>query len=112
MTIEQACLSTPAVPQSERKNGVLVLAKLPDYFHLRHFTPTTHAFDYIAKAMKGIELWTTAHKHKEEGKHPIPSDLVQLGPQEPAKYVELLSSARALLGVGKPEISPTPYEAL
>ncbi|TXT08454.1 uncharacterized protein COLE_05378 [Cutaneotrichosporon oleaginosum] len=34
------------------------------------------------------------------------------GPQEPRTYLEVLGSARALLGIGKPEISPTPYEAL
>lgn len=110
MSMEQACRATPMVPHSQRKD-VLVLGKLTRYFHHITFTPTIKHLDRVAEAIKPNKLIATIKK-SDGDPLVIPNALTQLGPQDPASYRDLLSSAKVLLGVGKPEISPTPYEAL
>lgn len=112
MSMEQACRSTPITPHAERKDAVLVLAKRNDYFHLPTWSATTSALGQVKDAIAPTELWTTVRHLLNITEFPVPTALTELGPQTPEAYMELLSSSRALLGIGKPEISPTPYEAL
>jgi len=55
----------------------------------------------------GIDLWTTS---MDAGKPP--EGVIQLGIQKPKAYTRVMSRARAMLGIGMPSISPSPYEAL
>lgn len=112
MSVEQACRALPPTPQAERNNTVLILAKKAGYFSQAFFKPMIDAFDDIAGAMEemGMEMWTTAEGDKDNDH--VPKQVVKVGRQEPAKYREILSASRVLLGIGQPPISPTPYEAL
>jgi hypothetical protein len=111
MSVEQACRALPPTPAEERDDAVLVLAKLPLYFHLRPFQDAIGALGRIRDAIAPTKLWTTS-KDNDIDKYPLPEALTPLGKQAPDAYVRLLGRARALLGVGFPVISPTPYEAL
>jgi alpha-1,3(6)-mannosylglycoprotein beta-1,6-N-acetyl-glucosaminyltransferase len=57
----------------------------------------------------GYELITVA---KEEDGNPIPEGIVKLGGQSKHEYEMLLAYSKALLGIGLPQISPSPYNAL
>jgi alpha-1,3(6)-mannosylglycoprotein beta-1,6-N-acetyl-glucosaminyltransferase len=111
MSVEQACRAVP-VSQAERaeSDAVLVLAKLPMYFHLRGFEEALGALSRVRDAIAPTKLWTTAYDDQAE--YPLPEALTSLGVQSPEAYGCLLGRAKVLLGVGSPVISPTPYEAL
>lgn len=111
MSMEQACRALPVVPHSERKDHILVLGKVAQYFHHSWFTHTTAQFDKLSEAIKPTKFIATCKDYQKD-QYPIPQAIEDLGPQDPEVYRELLSSAKVLLGIGKPEISPTPYEAL
>lgn len=57
----------------------------------------------------GYEFWTTAEA--EEG-FPIPEGLKEMGFMTRNNYELMIGSAKVLLGIGKPEISPSVYTAL
>ncbi|CAK9779458.1 hypothetical protein CC85DRAFT_294318 [Cutaneotrichosporon oleaginosum] len=113
MSVEQACSALPPTPRSERAaaDGVLILAKLPLYFHLGWFKETLHALGRVRDAIAPTKLWTTANSNDID-KFPLPDALTQLGKHDPEEYARLLARSKVLLGVGFPVISPTPYEAL
>lgn len=113
MSVEQACLALPPTPQSETDaaDGVLVLAKLPMYFHLGWFKEALDALGRVRDAIAPTKLWTTV-KDLGIDEYPLPEALTPLGKQDPEAYGRLIGRARALLGVGFPVISPTPYEAM
>lgn len=60
----------------------------------------------------GVELWSFAHVEKEEGKALLPAGLTQIGELPRYEYGHKAASARALLAIGDPQISPTPYGSL
>jgi hypothetical protein len=112
MSMEQACRATPVTPPAARRDAVLVLAKRNDYFSLPTWRAASDALGAVKDAVAPTELLTTVRHLLNTTEFPIPPALTELGPQRPEAYMELLSSVRVLLGIGKPEISPTPYEAL
>ncbi|KAJ7740869.1 hypothetical protein B0H14DRAFT_3167857 [Mycena olivaceomarginata] len=101
--IETQCSRYPFIPHSGRKRQAYILAKF-----LNFFTPERRAwqpdfFDAAADAtrvsfvMASVEL----------------SDMPKLRPGElQDEFYHILSHSVALVGVGHPEISPTPYDAL
>ncbi|CAK9785868.1 unnamed protein product [Cutaneotrichosporon oleaginosum] len=111
MTIEQACLQTPVVPLHEREDGILILGKHAPYLRGGIIKGIHPAWDDIVRAMKreGVDFWLTA---KPDPKMPFPEGMVSLGWQAPAEYRRKAGSAKAMLGIGMPSISPSPYEAL
>jgi len=60
-------------------------------------------------AKDGYELVTVAN---EEKGFPIPDGIVKLGSQSKHSYELLVATSRALMGIGLPEISPSPYNAI
>lgn len=112
MTIEQACLANPVVPYEEREDGVLILAKHGGYLWSNQIKGISSAWPEVVQAMTdiNIELWLTAKP--DNWKRPFPEGMVSLGWQTPGEYRRKASSAKAMLGVGMPSISPSPYEAL
>lgn len=55
------------------------------------------------------ELWATS---RYEDNVPIPEGINNLGAQSRDGYASVLGHAKAMLGIYKPEISPSPYVAL
>ncbi|KAL0947212.1 hypothetical protein HGRIS_013330 [Hohenbuehelia grisea] len=104
----QGCQTLRAIPYSERDNRVVVLAKLSNYYHnFPAFDPKT--FYYNLQQHTGFDIISNANK--EEG-YPVPDGLRSVGLVPPDEYDRLLANAKALLGIGKPIISPTPYASL
>jgi hypothetical protein len=65
----------------------------------------------IVKRVKnfGADLWSFAH---EVDHIPVPEGLIKIGTLPRDEYSRKSGSARALLGIGSPPISPTPYDSL
>lgn len=110
LSIEGTCLGSATVPWPQRNASVLILGKLSSYFH-RERAPDFKDWSKIVAAMaaEGIELWTGA---TEETGKPIPEGLRRLPEMDKATYGRTLSSTRALLGIGNPQLSPSPFNSL
>lgn len=109
LSIERTCLGSPTVPWEQRNATVLLLGKLSHYFYKPH-APPIEEWARVVDAMKaeGIEILTGAEE--EEG-HPIPAGLKRLPPMGKVEYGKMLSSVRALLGIGNPQLSPSPFNS-
>lgn len=110
MSIEQRCLASAPVPSHQRQRAALVLSKEASNFHLGRLEGTLDWHSVVAHAkMADIELWTVA---KNETPEEIPPGIEALGPLSKLEYTRRVGSVRAMLGIGAPELSPSPYEAL
>ncbi|WOO84825.1 Alpha-1,6-mannosylglycoprotein 6-beta-N-acetylglucosaminyltransferase A [Vanrija pseudolonga] len=109
LSIEQRCLQAPVVPYTERKDAVLILAKESPYFYHKDYL--TSAWPRIVADLNdaGVEVWSTA---KIVNDKPIPAGIKQLGQLSAAEYARTVGSVKAMLGVGLPEISPSPFVAM
>lgn len=106
LTVEQTCLSAPVVPHGQRNSSVLVLAKDSAYFFERG-APDWAA---LVPALKqhGLELWAAPHK----GDKALPEGIRRLPPMDKAEYARTLAGVSALLGIGRPHISPSPFNSV
>ncbi len=57
----------------------------------------------------GHEIWAVAEA--QQGR-PLPAGIRNFGLQSRRNYQNMLSHVKALVGIGHPEISPSPYVAL
>jgi hypothetical protein len=57
-----------------------------------------------------VPLGTT--KNLNEGEYEDPPGLINLGPLKRDLYDQKLAESKVLVGIGRPEISPSPYSAL
>lgn len=57
------------------------------------------------------EFWALADED-DNMDNVVPEGIVNLGRQDRLEYQEVLSKAKVLMGIGRPEISPSPYVAL
>ncbi|KAL1412095.1 hypothetical protein Q8F55_003092 [Vanrija albida] len=118
ISIEQRCLHAEYVPYERRNQSALVLAKRNRLFHDDHNKPIEDKWPQIAGGLKDIgydllAVATMEDKDEEnKKKYPIPPELNNLGRLTSDGYSRLVSNQRALLGIGKPEISPSPYVAV
>lgn len=91
----------------------MILAKKTEYFH-RWSTSSLQIemWDKVIPAMKEINqtFWTVAGEETKET--PVPEGIVQYGQLTRPAYGKMVSSAKAMLGIGQPAISPSPYTAL
>uniref|UniRef100_A0A0W0FSY6 Glycosyltransferase family 18 catalytic domain-containing protein n=1 Tax=Moniliophthora roreri TaxID=221103 RepID=A0A0W0FSY6_MONRR len=101
------CGDLPYIPTAERKDQVAILAKRSGYFYKDVFLQT----DVLAalKNRTGLELISVSSS--EEG-FPVPDTLTLLGPLSRHDYDLMLGSSKALLGIGRPRMSPSPYASL
>ncbi|KAF8211115.1 hypothetical protein K438DRAFT_1569743 [Mycena galopus ATCC 62051] len=113
-SIEAQCHRYPFVPPSERERQVYILAKFLKYFHPdegRAWPPDF--FDAAANATGASFIMAS----KESPEVPLqPGDLStsieNIGPVNQHEFYDVLSHSVALVGVGNPMLSPTPYDAL
>lgn len=61
-------------------------------------------------AQHGFELLTMSDRVDEQ--HPTPEPIRQIGRQSREDYERILSQGKVVLGIGRPEISPSPLVAL
>ncbi|KAJ7648992.1 hypothetical protein DFH06DRAFT_1208710 [Mycena polygramma] len=105
----QGCQSMDYVPFANRPNQIVILAKKSEYFYNRLLSLNPSTFYTRLKNATGYEL--IANAAVEDG-YPIPEGLTNVGLLPSAEYDWQLANTKALLGIGKPQISPTPYASL
>ncbi|KAH8831780.1 hypothetical protein DL96DRAFT_1812577 [Flagelloscypha sp. PMI_526] len=104
----QRCSSLPIVPTQHRKDRIVVLSKKSHYFYeWPVFDPKTFFTELRRKT--GMDLVTTAELTNG---YPIPPGLTSLGEIPAEDYDLLLSESKAVLGIGRPILSPTPYASM
>jgi alpha-1,3(6)-mannosylglycoprotein beta-1,6-N-acetyl-glucosaminyltransferase len=85
---------------------------IPAYFKWENLNEKMgESWDYLVSQLEahGHEYWTTA---EDEPGYPIPDGLVRMGKMPRKEYESMVGHAKVLLGIGKPEISPSVYTAL
>ncbi|KAJ7596009.1 hypothetical protein C8J56DRAFT_923810 [Mycena floridula] len=100
------CEDSPVVPLAKRKDQIIILAKRSEYFLDIYDLEFWENLTASVGDMKFISM------AKEEEGHPVPPNLVQVGQVERKEYDAILGSSKALLGIGRPMLSPSPYAAL
>jgi hypothetical protein len=105
-SIEAYC-SDP-VPASEREHRAYILAKKPWYFEHREYTFSSHVFSDI-KAEIDLEFIAGTG----DAGTPLPdSGITNIGIMNGTTFRDVLGHSKALVGIGQPPLSPTPYDAL
>ncbi|KAJ7907097.1 hypothetical protein B0H13DRAFT_701526 [Mycena leptocephala] len=105
----QGCHSLEYVPFAERPDQIVILAKKSEYFHHPVLFVDPSNFYTRLKNSTGYNIITNADL--EDG-YPIPDGLTSVGLLPTAEYDRQLANTKVLLGIGRPQISPTPYASL
>lgn len=111
--MERNSLYSPAIPWEERNNTVVILTKRADIFYDewlgKRLLPR---WQDIARTLaeQGFELLAMAGD--DSGQHPIPESIRSMGRVGRTEYQAILGHAKVMLGIGRPEISPSPFVAL
>lgn len=121
-SVERTCMKTPYVQYSERPRQAYILAKVLSYFQLPDYllsdpsgNNATHLTDdFYAKLAEEIDMkWIASIRNdvKPEGSLPPPG-ITQLERLDRPAFQRKIAQSRLVLGIGRPALSPTPYEAL
>ncbi|KAJ7805299.1 hypothetical protein B0H14DRAFT_2881002 [Mycena olivaceomarginata] len=105
----QRCQALEYIPFAERSDQIVILAKKSEYLHSPQLFVDPASFYTRLKNVTGDKIITNAIL--EEG-YPIPEGLSSVGLLPSAEYDKQLANSKALLGIGRPQISPTPYASL
>ncbi|KAL7415039.1 hypothetical protein BDY24DRAFT_383506 [Mrakia frigida] len=106
----EGCTDTPVVPPSERSNTLFVLSKYLEYFHSQDTWPQL-LYSSIVNAT-GLEIITSAKGRDDNDPNELPAGVKSVGRLSKEDYSLTVGSAKVLLGIGMPHISPSPYAAL
>ncbi|KAG8962948.1 hypothetical protein FRC00_008355 [Tulasnella sp. 408] len=121
-SVERTCMKTPYIQHAERPRQAYILAKSLSYFQRPDYllsdpsgNNATHLTDdFYAKIAEEIDMtWVGSFKldAKPAGSLPPPG-IVQLEKLDRPAFHRKLAESRLVLGIGRPALSPTPYEAL
>lgn len=124
-SVEDSCMKQPFIPHTERPRGrVYAMAKSMSYFAAQpdRAWPVTF-FSNARKKIQtpgGVSFVLGAHNDTDFAKEyglsipDMPSDgsVENLGLMDTETFMEEVARSRVLLGVGRPAISPTPYQGL
>ncbi|KAJ7747138.1 hypothetical protein DFH07DRAFT_578493 [Mycena maculata] len=105
----ERCQALQYVPFAQRPDQIVVLAKKSEYFHNNALLLDPSTFYTRLKNATGYHIVSNA---RVEDGYPIPEGLNNIGLLPQAEYDLQLANTKALLGIGKPQISPTPYASL
>jgi hypothetical protein len=115
------CLGTP-IPHQERRNQVYILAKRLKYFYdvepAWNVSFFPRAAEELSKDFEGFEF-VAGYKDEDEatksnfpGGMAYPEGVRNLGRLSPEVFARHVKESKALLGIGSPPQSPSPYHAL
>ncbi|KAJ9103192.1 hypothetical protein QFC21_002615 [Naganishia friedmannii] len=110
LTMEKSCLQLEVVSHGQRKNEVTVLGKLFEYFYRTSFVPQDIWLSF--ENTTSLSPIANAHALKTDSEDDTPPGLVNKGPVAREDYYEQVANSKVFLGIGRPEISPSPYLAL
>ncbi|KAG8993905.1 hypothetical protein FRB94_013077 [Tulasnella sp. JGI-2019a] len=108
--ISHHCTKTPVVAPENRTNHAFILAKESSYFHddKDRLAFPLDAYATITE-QTGIQVVTTAN---ESATQPIPAGVEKLGHLTREEFYHELSYSKVLIGIGRPFLSPSPFDAL
>lgn len=108
-SIEKTCLQIPITPNEERPRQAYVLAKETRYFFDNEYAWPTLAFD---AAPIDVELIAGIARHNPPPLDTLPKGITDVGKLNKTQFYEYLGRSRVLVGIGRPVLSPSPYDAL
>ncbi|KZV86961.1 hypothetical protein EXIGLDRAFT_840337 [Exidia glandulosa HHB12029] len=124
-SVERTCTSLPVVPTEQRDPVAFVYGKHKGYWQEKNFAwsgvnwarPPPGLEDELGlKLPPGFKFLACADKtYTDDPELPLPEGITNLCSTRPlpqAAFTEQLSKVRLLVGVGRPWVSPTPYDAL
>nr|GAT43642.1 predicted protein [Mycena chlorophos] len=111
-SIEAQCELRPFVPHAKRAKQIYIIAKYVTFFDQEKTAWPTDFFE-AAAAEVGVEFVTGTHVGDRPDLFPASKHVHNLGSVlTQSDFYGNLSHSVALLGVGDPVTSPTPYDAL
>ncbi|KAI0036928.1 hypothetical protein K488DRAFT_40011 [Vararia minispora EC-137] len=118
-SIESTCYAHPTIPHSERPDQVYFMSKKAQWF------VSSWPRDFYDAAVDELGVQFVMGLHDSTAKvpdHPdiplaqsnipFPKGVKDLGALQPHEFLAELSRSKAIIGLGAPVTSPTPYEAL
>jgi hypothetical protein len=96
------------MPVEDRKHRAYVLAKKPEYFVEDTFALTSRIFEDMSE-QSGVDF--VVGIGKVGSALPVPG-LTNIGSQAKQGFLHEVGQSKVLVGIGRPWISPTPYDAL
>lgn len=96
------------IPASERHLQAYILAKQPSYFGPPSFGFSNHVFEDIKEELHINFVAGTG----EPGAALPDRGITNLGMMNATTFRDVLGHSKALIGIGRPALSPSPYDAL
>ncbi|KAJ6620661.1 hypothetical protein B0H10DRAFT_2021327 [Mycena sp. CBHHK59/15] len=113
-SIEAQCALRPFIPHAERRSQVYVLAKFLHMFRPEDRAWAPELFDSAANATGVPFLAGTKPPSPADAPETadIAASITNVGIMKQDEFYDVLSHSLALVGIGNPRVSPTPYDAL
>jgi hypothetical protein len=105
-SIERYC--NRAIPAAERRHRAYILAKQVAYFDPGAYHFSTHAFKDIKEEI-GLDFVAGTGM---PGSALPDSGITNFGVMNATMFRDVLGHSKALVGIGRPGLSPTPYDSL
>ncbi|KAJ8523351.1 hypothetical protein ONZ45_g166 [Pleurotus djamor] len=106
-SIERSCMATPFVHVESRPMQAYVLAKQISYLYNSDF-----AWKGMSLKPSGSLQIVSGMRNDTNGPSSIPEGWTNLGRLNKTQFYEQLGRSRVLIGIGRPFMSPSPYDAL
>ena len=108
-SIEKTCLKIPVTPSAERPRQAYVLAKRSEYFYKKEY-----AWPGMVYEPSPIDVALVAGIAQDDAPNGagVPAGITNLGRLNKTEFYRNLGHSRALVGIGLPFLSPSPYDAL
>jgi hypothetical protein len=104
-------MKIPFIPPEGRLKQVYILAKYPGYLSGDDYAYPNQTFAPPADEPSLVDLKVVAGlRSASDGE--VPEAIHDLGPLNKEAFYEQLGKSRALIGVGRPNLSPSPYDAM
>jgi len=124
-SLETSCAKTPYVPYSERPRQAYIMGKSLQYFREHDYVLTAEGWnEYDPEAQIHDDFYATISSEADvkflgrfaldglpEDARPPPG-ITEMRPMNRSTFQLVLSHSRAVIGLGNPALSPTPWEAL
>ncbi|KZP33614.1 glycosyltransferase family 18 protein [Athelia psychrophila] len=111
-SVEPSCMSQAFIPHDDRNDHIYIMTKdarnIADGYNPAQWP--SHFYEAATKAT-GINFILGA-SGSNAAESPIPAGVTNHGLLDQKQFIQAVSESLVLVGVGKPETSPTPYEAL
>ncbi|EJT99470.1 hypothetical protein DACRYDRAFT_23617 [Dacryopinax primogenitus] len=108
-SLEEACNQLDFVAHEQRRDQVYILAKRRSYFHRKSYPWTS---DALVRIRNETRIALIAGFINDRAADSNPMGVTNLGKLNKTEFLDEISHSRALLGILKPWLSPSPYDAL